>query len=160
MLLGKAGRRITSILAIVASFVFVIPGATAATGDKDSILDVIKTYERALNKNDVDSILRLYSDNGVFMPSGKPSAVGQAQVRLAYEQVFKELDLDVAFHIDEVVVSGELAFVRTTSDGKIKLLAKDSIVTNNSRELFIMQKIGGKWRINRYMFNEAGLQKS
>lgn len=157
MFFGNSGRNFISGLVISASSFLILPGANAtASGDKDKILDVIKTYERALNGNDVKTIVGLYSDKGVFMPSGKPTAMGQEQIKQAYEHVFKELDLDVVFHFDEIETSGDLAFVRTASDGRIKMLAKNSTITNNSRELFVMHKTGGNWKIARYMFNEAG----
>ena len=101
---------------------------------------VIKSYERALNGSDVHSVIKLYAQDGVFMPSSKPTAVGRAQVTKAYRQVFKGLDLDVTFHVDEIVRRHDIAFVRTVSDGKIKLLDKNTMLKNNSRELFVMKR--------------------
>jgi len=90
-----------------------------------------------------------------LLPSNKPTAVGKEQVRNAYLLVFKELDLNVNFHIDEIEHFGDMAFVRTTSDGEIKLLEKNITIKNNSRELFILKRADNKWKIYRYMFNET-----
>lgn len=88
------------------------------------------------------------------MPSNKPTAVGKKQLRVAYQHVFKALDLNVKFHIDEIEHHGNIAFVCTTSDGEIELLKKNVTIKNNSRELFILKYANSKWRICRYMFNE------
>ncbi|HHJ36270.1 MAG TPA: nuclear transport factor 2 family protein [Gammaproteobacteria bacterium] len=118
------------------------------------IHDLLSDYQRALNDSATGDIVPLYSDDGIFMPSNKPTAVGGEQVKTAYQHVFKALDLNVEFHIDEIERHGEIAFVRTTSDGEIKLLEKDITIKNNSRELFILKRIDGVWKIYRYMFNE------
>lgn len=130
----------------------------AETSERDKVRTVIETYVQALNADDVETIVGLYTANGVFMPAGKPTAVGSAQIEQAYKNVFKALDLEVAFHFDEIVLSGPIAYVRTASDGQIKLLDNNTAIDNNSRELFIMEKSQGQWRIARYMFNEASSQ--
>jgi len=139
--------------------ILTMPLSVAMAGDskacKTDIKAVIKAYEKALNASDVDDVIKNYSDDGVFMPSGKPTAVGRKNVVTAYQRVFKVLDLDVAFHIDEIIRRGDLAFVRTTSDGRIKILDKKITITNSSRELFVMKRIDGNWKIYRYMFNET-----
>lgn len=137
----------------------VIPALSARAGDKAAckadITSVIKSYEKALNASDVKKVIRLYAKDGVFMPANKPTSAGKAQVTKAYQYVFKALDLNVKFHIDEIVKRDDLAFVRTSSDGKITLRDKNVSIKNNSRELFVMKRIDGSWKIYRYMFNEV-----
>ncbi|HEB59219.1 MAG TPA: SgcJ/EcaC family oxidoreductase [Gammaproteobacteria bacterium] len=125
----------------------------ASAGEKDDIRAVIKAYEKALNASDVEAVLGVYAPDGVFMPSGKPTATGTAGVREAYRGVFRALDLDVVFHFEDIVQRGDLAFVRTTSSGKIVILGKGPI-ENHTRELFVLRKVDGEWKISRYMFNE------
>ncbi|VAW55557.1 hypothetical protein MNBD_GAMMA05-2128 [hydrothermal vent metagenome] len=121
---------------------------------KADIQILLNNYQQALNDSDASKVAPLYADDGVFMPSKKPSAIGRAQVKITYQEVFKELDLNIKFHIDEIERHGDIAFVRTTSDGKITLLEKNAIIKNNSRELFIMKRINDTWMIYRYIFNE------
>jgi len=140
--------------------IFLISGFySSANAGKDQqckadIRLLINSYQQALNASDASKVVPLYTDDGVFMPSKKPSAVGRAQVKTAYQHVFKALDLTVKFHIDEIERHGDIAFVRTTSDGKIKLLEKNVTIKNNSRELFIMKRVDDNWKIYRYIFNE------
>ena len=93
------------------------------------------------------------------MPSGKPTSRGQAQVRTAYQHVFKDIDLDVSFNIKEIEWHGDMAFVRTVSDGKIKIIKSNTTVDNHTRELFVMKRIDSNWKIYRYMFNKMTTPK-
>jgi len=130
--------------------------STALASDeqcKTDITALLKSYEQALNDSDVDKVLNLYAEDGIFMPSGKPTTEGQAQVRVAYQRVFKELDLNIGFKINEIQWHGDIAFVRTVSNGEIKLLTKNKTIKNHTRELFIMKRIDQHWKIYRYMFN-------
>lgn len=139
----------------------VLHGVQASQGEKDKlcradIQSLLKSYEKALNQGDLKQVLSLYAKDGVFMPSSKPTSTGQQQIKQAYQQVFNTLGFDVRFHTDEIVRRDDLAFVRTLSDGKIKLRDKNMTIKNNSRELFVLKRIDGDWKIYRYMFNEAG----
>lgn len=146
------------VMLILLTVILIAPLSVAKAGDnkacKTDIKSVIKAYEKALNGSNVGDVIKNYSQDGVFMPSGKPTSVGRDNVIQAYKNVFNALDLNVEFHIDEIVRRGDLAFVRTTSDGKIKFLDKNVTIKNNSRELFVMKRIDGDWKIYRYMFNE------
>lgn len=157
MFLNNSINRIAKMLLVAISVL--TPVYTVNAGDnelcKSDIRSVIKAYEKALNENDVNKVIQNYALDGVFMPSGKPTSAGILNVKNAYQNVFKTLDLNVTFHFDEIVRRGDLAFVLTTSDGKIKLLEKNTTITNDSRELFVMKRINGDWKIYRYMFNET-----
>ncbi len=157
MLVKISIHKIIKVLLITASVLVPVYSVSAKDDEmcKTDIRSVIKLYEKALNGSDVNEVIKLYAQEGVFMPSGKPTSVGHSQVTKAYQHVFKALDLDVTFHFDEIVRNGDLAFVRTTSDGKIKLLEKNSTISNQSRELFVMKRINENWKIYRYMFNEV-----
>jgi len=155
---------VTKILKILTAILLLGLGlSTAASADKSqqcraNIQLLLNDYEQALNNSDVKRVVSLYTDDGIFMPSNKPTAVGEEQVNIAYQHVFKALDLDVKFHVNEIEYFGDIAFARTTSDGKIKILEKNTTINNNSRELFILKRVDKKWKIYRYMFNEMSSQ--
>ena len=115
---------------------------------------MLADYEQALNASDVEAVLRLYADDGVFMPSGAPTASGTTKLKAAYSHVFTTIKLDIRFTIDEVVVDGDFAFARTVSRGKVTILADEITVPEENRELFVFRKHEGEWRIARYIFNK------
>lgn len=126
------------------------------TSDKADIRKVIDRYARALNESDIGTVMQLYADDGVFMPSNKPTYTGLTEIKAAYNIVFDTLDFNVVFHIREITAVGSLAFMRTSSGGHIKLLDRNVTIVNRGREIFILQKHLGAWKIVRYMFNETG----
>lgn len=124
------------------------------TTEKTAIENLLFSYRDALNATDVNKVLPLYTLDGVFMPSNAPTAIGQEQVKASYEFVFKTIQLKVEFYIDEIVVNGDYAFARTTSKGTILIHSSGQTVPEENRELFVLQKVSGQWKISRYMFNK------
>ncbi len=54
----------------------------------------------------------------------------------------------------EVADEIDYAFARTTSKGSTLIHATGETVPEENRELFILQKEKGSWKIDRYMFNK------
>ncbi len=126
--------------------------------ERQAIEATLLQYEKTLNESDVKGILELYAPDGVFMPSGAPSAIGMEEVRAAYEHVFATIRLDIEFTIDEIVQSGNYAFARTISRGQVTILGEGVTAPEENRELFVLQKRDGAWKIARYMFNKMSPQ--
>jgi uncharacterized protein (TIGR02246 family) len=118
-----------------------------------SIEQLIQSYERALNTNDLETIIGLYGQEPVFMPQHAPALVGREAVRAGYEQVFATLKLDIRFQIHEVEETGEWAWARTSSAGRTRILAAQVEVTEGNNELFVFRRERGQWRIHRYLFS-------
>ena len=72
---------------------------------------------------------------------------------------FASVDLEVVLAAErgadaEVVQGADFAFARTVSRGKVTVLADDVTAPEENRELFVLQKLDGEWKIARYMFNK------
>jgi uncharacterized protein (TIGR02246 family) len=131
-----------------------LSGAHAADTDRENIHAVLKAYEQVLNASDVAGVLKLYTEDGVFMAQHNPSAVGIQQVEAAYTGVFQAIDLNVEFDIVEVeVISDDWAFARTNSSGTTTINATGDKIAEGNQELFVLQKIDGDWKIARYAFS-------
>jgi uncharacterized protein (TIGR02246 family) len=128
---------------------------TEMENEKTAIEKLLFSYRDALNTSDTGKVLPLYTANGVFMPSNAPTAVGQDQVKDAYDFVFKNIQLKIEFFIDEIEVHDDFAFARTTSKGTTLIHATGQTVPEENRELFVLQKDNGQWKISRYMFNKT-----
>ena len=131
-----------------------LSGAHAVDSDQENIHAVLKAYEQVLNASDVAGVLKLYTEDGVFMAQHNPSAVGIQQVEAAYTGAFQAIDLNVEFDIVEVeVISDDFAFARTNSTGTITINATGDKFPEGNQELFVLQKIDGDWKIARYSFS-------
>ena len=122
--------------------------------EQSEIKKVLFSYRDALNESNAEKVLSLYTENGVFMPSSAPTAIGQEQLKGTYEFVFSNIQLSIEFYIDEIEIVGEYAFARTTSKGTTLIRASGETVPEENRELFVLRKENGSWKIDRYMFNK------
>lgn len=138
----------------VPSLAVAVEGRTEAQ-DVAAIHDLLGRYEHALNASDTDAVVPLYSADGVFMPAFSPSAVGLAEVRGAYDAVFKAIKLDVKFDIVEIVqVAPAWAFARTNSAGVVTINATGTKNAEANQELFLFHKsVDEQWKIARYSFS-------
>jgi len=124
------------------------------TNEEKAIKNLLFTYRDALNASDINKVLPLYTENGVFMPSEAPTSIGKDQIKGAYEFVFSNIKLNIEFNIDEIIINGDYAFVRTTSKGTTLIHATGKTIPEENRELFVLKKENGSWKIDRYMFNK------
>ena len=122
--------------------------------EKAKIETLLGKYREALNTSDADKAVGLYAKDGVFMPSEAPSAIGTLNIKGAYDFVFSQIQLNIEFFIEEIVIEGEFAFASTTSKRTVTIRAIKKTVPEENRELFIFTNVDGEWRIARYMFNK------
>jgi uncharacterized protein (TIGR02246 family) len=129
------------------------------TKDKEKIEQLLANYKESLNTSDVVKAVNLYTKDGVFMPSEAPSAKGSDNIKVAYEFVFSQIQLNIEFYIEEIVIDGNMAYALTTSKGSTLIHASGVTVPEENRELFVFTKENGEWKIARYMFNKLSPQK-
>lgn len=142
-------------LAGIVSFLF--GSLAAASSQKDiskEIETIIYAYGKAMNESDVEEVVRLYTKDGVFMPSGLPTAIGKSAIRDAYKHEFEVIDLDMNINIDEIDYNDNIAYVRSRSLGHLTLLANgEKKSTESYRAFFVLKKVQDEWKISRFMFN-------
>ncbi|MEZ4852093.1 MAG: SgcJ/EcaC family oxidoreductase [Bacteroidia bacterium] len=123
--------------------------------EKEKIENLLGEYKNSLNTSDAKLAQSLYSKDGVFMPSGAPSAIGTDNILKSYEFIFSQIQLNIEFYIDEIRVEGDIAFATTSSKGTTLIHATGETVPEENRELFVFEKEGSEWKIARYMFNKT-----
>ncbi len=122
---------------------------------KQEIESLLITYKGTLNTSNAEKATSLYTKDGIFMPTGAPSAIGTAQIKKAYDFVFSQIQLKIEFFIEEIQVDGNMAFAVTSSKGSTLIHATGANVPEENRELFVFEKVDGEWKIARYMFNKT-----
>ena len=123
--------------------------------EKEKIENLLGEYKNSLNTSDAKLAQSFYSKDGVFMPSGAPSAIGTDNILKSYEFIFSQIQLNIEFYIDEILVEGDIAFATTSSKGTTLIHATGETVPEENRELFVFEKVGSEWKIARYMFNKT-----
>ena len=128
-------RTFTLIIFVVATSSLSIP-AQESNEDK-KISNVIYSYEKALNSNNVDSVLQQFAKDGILILQGSPTRIGTEAVKEFFILIFKKIDFDIKFNIEEIVhMSSEWAFVRTTTRSNN---STDS--SEGGHEIFILNKL-------------------
>ena len=138
---------------------------TTENKDAASIRQLLQTYERSLNTSNADLAASCYTSDGVFMPTTLPTATGTQALAESYGNIFGNIQLDVAFTVNELVVTSDnsTAFALTQSAGHVTIKATGEKVEEANREMFIFAKVDGsgssggdkEWKISRYMFNKS-----
>jgi uncharacterized protein (TIGR02246 family) len=115
---------------------------------------VLQAYEEALNASDSAAVLRLFTDDAVFMAPNNPPAVGTGPIHDAYKGIFEAITFDTELSVQEIVqLAPDWALVRTNSNGHVTVKAIKQRVPDANHELFIFQKDHkGSWKIARYAF--------
>ncbi|MBF2707905.1 YybH family protein [Flavobacterium soyangense] len=121
---------------------------------KQEIESLLINYKGTLNTSNAEKATSLYAKDGVFMPTGAPSAIGTEQIKKAYDFVFSQIQLNIEFFIEEIQVEGNMVFAVTSSKGTTLIHANGETIPEENRELFVFEKENSTWKISRYMFNK------
>jgi len=127
--------------------------------EKQKIEALLSAYEKSLNTSDAKLAQSLYTKDGIFMPTEGPSGIGSEGILKSYEYVFSQIQLNIAFFIEEIQVEGNMAFAVTSSKGTTLIRATGDTIPEANRELFVFEKVDGVWKIARYMFNKTEPRK-
>ena len=113
---------------------------------------ILDSYSKALDANDVETLVGLYSPNGVFMREDMPAVVGREALRASYKNVFATLKVGLSFKVQEAEQSGDLGWARSVSTGKVKVLASGAETSESYNQLIVFRKEAGAWKIRSYLY--------
>lgn len=125
---------------------------TTGADDPAQLVAIMERYAAALRSNDVEALVALYTPNGVFMREDMPAVVGTDALRAAYQKVFATLKVDLGFNIQETEVAGDMAWLRSVSEGRIKTLAGGAESAESFNQLIVFRREAGTWKIRCYLY--------
>ena len=117
------------------------------------ITTLIETYQKGLNEANINLIRSVYADDAMFIGQPFSTATGVDSIVELYGNFLSQLDFNVKFDIKEIELDGGLGFIRTHSHGSITPKGKKADKSEGNREIFIVKRIDGSWKIYRYIFN-------
>ena len=113
---------------------------------------ILDAYAKALDGNDVETLVGLFSPDGVFMPEGMPAAAGHDALRAAYRSIFATMKVGLRFDLLDGGQSGDLGWVRGASAGKTRLLSTGAESAGTFHLLIVFRREGGAWKIRNYLY--------
>jgi ketosteroid isomerase-like protein len=130
----------------------------AISAQQHAAYDVIHRYEQLLNTGDTAEILKLFAPEGVAEWNDKPTFATRQEKIDAYDALFKVAKFSTVFGYAGIDVHGDMAVVRTYHyKGATVILGGKGVVDLN-REVFVLRRIEGKWKIALYIFNTNPVQ--
>jgi uncharacterized protein (TIGR02246 family) len=140
-------RRVLSFAAVLIALAAAAHAQAAAEFQK-----ILDTYSKALDANDVEALVGLYTADGVFMREDMAAVVGRDALRASYKNVFATLKVSLGFKVQEAEQSGDLGWARSVSTGKVKVLAGGAETSEYYNQLVVFKKDGGAWKIRSYLY--------
>jgi ketosteroid isomerase-like protein len=120
--------------------------------------DVVHRYEELLNAGDTAGILALFAPDSVAEWNDKPSFATSDDKRRAYDALFRIAKFTTVFGYAGIDVVGDTAVVRTFHHKGATVLEDGKEVVDLNREVFVLHREGGAWKIALYIFNTDPVQ--
>jgi hypothetical protein len=119
---------------------------------------VVHQYEQYLNEANTPGILTLFAPQSVAEWNDKPTFATLAQKKAGYDALFKIAKFSTVFGYASIDIDGDIAIVRTFHHKGAAVLENGKSVPDYNREVFILRKLNGKYKIVFYMFNTNPVQ--
>lgn len=130
-----------------------------STRQQSAIKKVIFAYSDAFNAAAIPRIVSSYTPEGILMPNNAPVAVGADQLTASFESLLEVFQINIQYTIDEILVNGPYAYVRTNSQVNTWVRASGERILLYNKELFILHNLEEEWKISHYIFNNTKINK-
>ena len=121
--------------------------------DVKAIVQIAADFAKALEDEDLDTVVGFYSPDVMKMSPGGPTQIGNEGVKQSWQKYMTEFRGRLSVRFEEVTIFGDFAYDRATytliSTPKA---GGDSIVTKG-RVSEIVRKEGGAWKSFRVLVN-------
>jgi len=148
-------KNLVIVLVVIISFLAFGNNVNAQSKSKAAVEQIVLNYFDALNASDVNKVVSHFTNDGVLLAPGAPTATGTDQLNGTFQYVFDNFKYTLNVTVGEIIIEGNYAFVSSTSKGSFVIKSTNQKVDDDFRETFIMQKVSGTWKIARYMYNKS-----
>jgi uncharacterized protein (TIGR02246 family) len=118
--------------------------------DEQEIRNLIETWLRATRAGDVDTVLSLMTPDVVFLVPGQQPMEGREAFGAALRAVLGKQSIETTSQIDEIVVSGDMAYCRTRLSITVTSRHDGTPMQRDGHTLSILRRgEDGTWRLAR-----------
>lgn len=118
--------------------------------DESAIRTLVQRWLDATRAGDVDSVLQLMAPDVIFLVPGQAPLEGRAAFERGLRAVLDEHVIDSSSIIEEVVVSGDLAYCRTRLSVTVTSRHGQLPLGRDGHTLSILRKnAAGAWQLTR-----------
>ena len=118
--------------------------------DEQGIRNLVALWHSATVKGDVDTVLGLMAEDAVFLVAGKPPMRGRSSFEQGLRKLLTQHRIESTFDVQEIEVSGNLAYCWTNLTVRIVPLAGGKALVRTGSSLSILHKLSnGSWVLVR-----------
>ena len=121
---------------------------------ENQIEELLSAFATALNVADVSLLPSFFSADAVFMPDGF-KILTAADLQNTGNGYLQRAHFQIDFKIKELLIDLPYAFVRANAAAKMEDSGTHQLITQQSRDFFVLRKDNEEWKIFRYMFNHV-----
>lgn len=124
------------------------------TAEQRAATRAIHAIIAADNAGDLQAALDCYTDDVLWIPPDSPPITGKAAIGPRYEKMYRDFRPELVLSTDELIVSGDLAYVRGTTCGRLVPRAAGKATEVDDDCVMILRRApNGEWKIARLMWN-------
>jgi len=117
--------------------------------DEQAIREVIAEWLRASSAGDVDAVLRLMTDDVVFLGPGRPPMCGKAAFAHGMREWAGKMQVEATHEVREIAASGDLASCWVTLEVRMDAPGAAPVVRRGDVLSVYRREADGAWRIAR-----------
>jgi len=118
--------------------------------DEQAIRNLVAQWHAATAAGDVDAILPLMAEDVVFLIAGQPPMKGRSVFEKGLRALLASHRVESTGDIQEVGISGDLAYCWTVLNVRVTPLAGGNVVVRSGSALSILRKQAtGEWAMVR-----------
>ena len=118
--------------------------------DEQSIRNLVNTWHTATAAGDVDAVLKLMTEDVVFLVAGQPPMRGRTTFEKGLRSLLESHSIESTSEIQEVEVSGTLAYCWCVL--KVQITPKtggQAVVRTGSAVSILKKQVDGTWAVVR-----------
>jgi uncharacterized protein (TIGR02246 family) len=122
-----------------------------SASDEQQIRELVETWLSATRRGDIAAVLNLMTDDVVFLVSGQPP-FGKREFAAAMRPpagTASQPQIDGRSEIEEIVVSGDLAYMRTRLTVEVTPPGSGESTKRAGNTLTILRRENGRWLLAR-----------
>lgn len=114
---------------------------------------VVEDYFIALNRNDAASLTSLFHQNATLVAGDNNELHGTEKIKENFEELLANINHDATLTQSFVSINGNIAVIESEAHIRLKLLASGIELPATDRDMFILKRIAGQWKIDKYICN-------
>jgi uncharacterized protein (TIGR02246 family) len=125
----------------------------------EGVYALLDAWRDALREGDIDAVATLVTEDAEFWSHGTAPLIGRAALGDAFRPFFTNYQLLQEFECHELVVRGDLAFMRGLERNRLVPHAGGETMEIQQRAFSVIRRgADGRWRFSRGMTNEPPTQ--